>query len=136
MAGTHPPASLPHLALFISGPTLCLLQYVHALHGRDKEWPTLLFTFNEMHMAGSLLHFYYRNELFVISPCVTASYFSAIWKYEVIDAQLSCFDPIRLSDFFFNLYNPSSNTMTLASTQPLTEISTRRSFCGQSTTDA
>jgi hypothetical protein len=28
-------------------------------------------------------------------------------------------------DFFFNLPNPSSRTMTLGSTQPLTEMSTR-----------
>jgi hypothetical protein len=31
----------------------------------------------------------------------------------------------RWSDFFFNLPNPSSRTMALGSTQPLTEMSTR-----------
>jgi hypothetical protein len=29
-------------------------------------------------------------------------------------------------DFFFNLPNPSSRTMALGSTQPLTEMSTRK----------
>jgi hypothetical protein len=36
--------------------------------------------------------------------------------------------PIRVPDevhFFFNLPNPSSRTMALGSTQPLTEMSTR-----------
>jgi hypothetical protein len=35
--------------------------------------------------------------------------------------------PVRVPDDvdFFNLHNPSSNTMALGSTQPLTEMSTR-----------
>jgi hypothetical protein len=47
-----------------------------AIRTRDKEWPTLLFTFNEMHMleivAGSLLQFYYTNERFLISSFLDA----------------------------------------------------------------
>jgi hypothetical protein len=34
--------------------------------------------------------------------------------------------------YFFNLSNPSSRTMTLGFTQPLTEMSTRRYFWGGS----
>jgi hypothetical protein len=37
--------------------------------------------------------------------------------------------PVRVQDdfhfFFFNLHNPSGSTMSLGSTQPLTEMSTR-----------
>jgi hypothetical protein len=33
--------------------------------------------------------------------------------------------PLRLLNFFFSLYNPSSRTMALGFIQPLTEMSTR-----------
>jgi hypothetical protein len=38
--------------------------------------------------------------------------------------------PDEVIDFFFNLRNPSSRTMTLGSTQPLTESSTKN-FSGR-----
>jgi hypothetical protein len=39
--------------------------------------------------------------------------------------------PMRSLDFFFNLPNPSSRTMALESTQPLTEMSTRNILGGK-----
>jgi hypothetical protein len=47
--------------------------------------------------------------------------------------------PVRVPDevdYFFNLPNPSSRTMALESTQPLTEISTRNLPWGTKTAGA
>jgi hypothetical protein len=56
---------------------------------------------------------------------VSSAFTSSLTYFTMLQTGRS---PVRITDevdFFFNLPNPSTRTMALGSTQPLTEISTR-----------